>query len=62
VGGLGRGGRIPTIVAGQRIPQGRDPTPYTHYSLLRSIESAFGLPFLEAATIPAVADPTPNAG
>jgi hypothetical protein len=62
--GLGRGGRIPTIVAGPRIPQGRDPTPYTHYSLLRSIESAFGLPFLgnaadpATATIPAVADPS----
>jgi phospholipase C len=66
--GLGRGGRIPTIVAGPRIPQGRDGTPYTHYSLLRSIEAAFGLPFLghaggpAARTIPAVADPSPNAG
>jgi hypothetical protein len=63
-GGLARGGRIPTIVAGPRIPQGRDPTPYTHYSLLRSIEAAFGLPFLGHAgdpatvTIPAVADPS----
>ncbi len=60
--GLGRGGRIPTMVAGPRIPQGRDATPYTHYSLLRSIEAAFGLPFLGHAsdpatfTIPAVAD------
>ncbi|HEX6674237.1 MAG TPA: alkaline phosphatase family protein [Actinomycetes bacterium] len=59
--GLGRGGRIPTIVAGPRIPQGHDPTPYTHYSLLRSIEAAFGLPFLGHAgdqattTIPALA-------
>ena len=66
--GLGRGGRIPTIVAGPRIPQGRDATPYTHYSLLRSIEAAFGLPFLGHAsdpatfTIPAVADPSPHAG
>jgi phosphatidylinositol-3-phosphatase len=61
--GLGGGGRIPTIVAGPRIPQGRDPTPYTHYSLLRSIEAAFGLSFLghagdqTTATIPAVAGP-----
>jgi phosphatidylinositol-3-phosphatase len=59
--GLGRGGRIPTIIAGPRIPQGRDPTPYTHYSLLRSIEAAYGLPYLghaadpATATIPAVA-------
>jgi phosphatidylinositol-3-phosphatase len=58
--GLGRGGRIPTVVAGPRVPEGRDPTPYTHYSLLRSIEVAFGLPFLghagdpATATIPAV--------
>jgi phospholipase C len=65
--GLGWGGRIPTIVAGLRIPQGRDATPYTHYSLLRSIETAFGLPFLGHAggpatgTIPAVADATPAA-
>jgi phosphatidylinositol-3-phosphatase len=62
-GGLGRGGRVATIVAGRRVPAGRDPTPYTHYSLLRSIEAAFGLPFLghaggpAARTIPAVADP-----
>jgi phospholipase C len=61
--GLGRGGRIPTIVAGPPIPHGVDPTPYTHYSLLRSIEAAFGLPLLghaggpAARTIPAVADP-----
>jgi phosphatidylinositol-3-phosphatase len=66
--GLGRGGRIPTIVAGPRIPPGHDGTPYTHYSLLRSIEAAFGLPFLGHAgdpatfTIPTVADPSPHAG
>lgn len=61
--GLGQGGLIPTIVAGPRVPPGRDPTPYTHYSLLRSIEAAFGLPFLGhaddpgIAMIPAVAGP-----
>jgi phospholipase C len=66
--GLGRGGRIPTIVAGPRIPPGRDGTPYTHYSLLRSIEAAFALPFLGHAgdpasvTIPSVADPSPTTG
>ena len=59
--GFGRGGLIPTIVAGPRVPRGRDPTPYTHYALLRSIEAAFGLPFLghagdpSTATVPAVA-------
>jgi phosphatidylinositol-3-phosphatase len=62
-GGLGKGGLIPTIVAGPSIPPSRDPTPYTHYSLLRSIEAAFGLSFLGhaddpgTATIPAVAGP-----
>ena len=60
--GLATGGRIPTVVAGPRIPQRLDATPYSHYSLLRSIEAAFGLPFLghagdpATATIPAVAD------
>ena len=62
---LGRGGRIPTIVAGPRVPRGRDPVPYTHYSLLRSIEADYGLPFLghagdpATATIPAVAGRAP---
>ena len=65
-GGVGRGGLVPAIVAGPRIPEGRDPTPYTHYSLLRSVEAAFALPFLghaadpTTATIPAVADPSPD--
>jgi phosphatidylinositol-3-phosphatase len=60
--GLARGGRIPTVVAGPRIPQRLDATLYSHYSLLRSIEAPFGLPFLGHAadpatvTIPAVAD------
>jgi hypothetical protein len=59
--GLGRGGLIPTVVAGPRVRPGVDATPYTHYSLLRSIEAAYGLPFLghagdrRTATIPAVA-------
>ena len=63
-GGSGRGGRIATIVAGPMVPPGRDPVPYTHYSLLRSIEAAYGLGFLGRAgdpatvTIPAVAHPS----
>ena len=51
--GLARGGLIPTIVAGPEVAPGRDPTPYSHYSLLRSIEAAFGLPFLGHAADPA---------
>lgn len=39
------GGHIPTIVITNHGPRGlRDPTPYNHYSLLRTIEDAFGLP------------------
>jgi hypothetical protein len=56
------GGHVATIVAGPGVPAGvRDPTPYDHYALLRSIELRFGLhPLRHAAdaataTIPAVA-------
>jgi hypothetical protein len=54
-GGLGRGGRVATIVTGPRVPRGVDPTPSTNYSLLRSIEAAFGLPFLGYAAAPPTA-------
>lgn len=38
------GGHIPTIVITNHGPRGlSDPTPYDHYSLLRTIEDAFGL-------------------
>ena len=38
------GGHIPTIVITNHGPHGRrDPTAYDHYSLLRTIEDAFGL-------------------
>lgn len=38
------GGHIPTIVMTNHGPRGlNDPTPYDHYSLLRTIEDAFGL-------------------
>jgi phosphatidylinositol-3-phosphatase len=62
--GLGRGGRIPTVVFGPHVPAARDATPYTHFSLLRSIEAAYGLPFLghagdpATATIPNLANPS----
>jgi hypothetical protein len=39
------GGHIPTIVITNHGPRGvRDDTPYSHYSLLRTLEDAFGLP------------------
>ena len=38
------GGHIPTIVITNHGPRGlRDSTPYNHYSLLRTLEDAFGL-------------------
>jgi hypothetical protein len=38
------GGHIPTIVIANHGPRAlNDPTPYDHYSLLRTIEDAFGL-------------------
>jgi hypothetical protein len=39
------GGHIPTIVITNHGPHGlADDTPYNHYSLLRTIEDAFGIP------------------
>ena len=39
------GGHIPTVVITNHGPRGLiDPTPYNHYSLLRTIEDAFRLP------------------
>ena len=38
------GGRIPTVVITNHGPRGiTDPTAYNHYSLLRTIEDAFGI-------------------
>jgi hypothetical protein len=38
------GGHIPTIVITNHGPRGvSDPTPYSHYSLLRTLEDAFGV-------------------
>jgi hypothetical protein len=63
------GGHIATIVAGPGVPAGaRDPTPYDHYALLRSLEQRFGLPPLRHAadrqtrTIPAIAGPASPTG
>ncbi len=39
------GGHIPTVVITNHGARGvRDETPYSHYSLLRTLEDAFGLP------------------
>jgi hypothetical protein len=38
------GGRIGTLVIGKCVAAGKkDPTPYNHYSLLRSLENIFGV-------------------
>jgi phosphatidylinositol-3-phosphatase len=59
------GGHVATVVAGPGAPAGgRDPAPYDHYALLRSLEQRFGLPPLrhaagrETRTIPAIAGPS----
>ena len=44
-----------TIVTGPQVKAGRDNTPYSHYSLLRSIETLFHLPYLGHASDPATA-------
>lgn len=44
------GGQVALIAAGPAIAQGvRSQTPYDHYSLLRTIEDAWGLPPLRSA-------------
>jgi hypothetical protein len=46
-GGLAKGGRIPTVIAGPGVRRSaRLATPVTHYSTLRTIEDALGLPRL----------------
>jgi hypothetical protein len=54
-GGLATGGRVATIVAGPRVKPSRDNTTYSHYALLRSIETLFHLPFLGHAGDPGTA-------
>ena len=40
----GGNGHIPTVVITNHGPRGvRDETPYSHYSLLRTLEDAFGI-------------------
>lgn len=41
------GGRVPTVLISPDVKSGyRDNTPYTHYSLLKTIETAWVLPYL----------------
>ncbi|HTX89579.1 MAG TPA: alkaline phosphatase family protein [Anaerolineales bacterium] len=41
------GGRVATLLISPQAKAGfQDPTPYTHYSLLKTIEAAWGLPYL----------------
>ena len=41
--------RIPTVLYGARLESGTDSSPVTHYTLLRTIEAAYGLPPLGAS-------------
>jgi phosphatidylinositol-3-phosphatase len=58
--GLAAGGRVATIVTGPGVGPARDDATYSHYALLRSIETLFHLPLLghagdpSTATIPAL--------
>ena len=54
-GGLATGGNVATIVAGPGVQLGRDDATYSHYSLLRSIETLFHLRLLGHAGDPATA-------
>jgi hypothetical protein len=59
-GGVAAGGRVATIVTGPGVEPARDDATYSHYALLRSIETLFHLPLLghagdpSTATIPAL--------
>jgi hypothetical protein len=48
------GGHIPTVVAGPDVKKGATASgeSYTHYSVLRTVEEAFGLPLLRHAGDP----------
>jgi phosphatidylinositol-3-phosphatase len=54
-GGLATGGNVATIITGPQVKAARDNTPYSHYALLRSIETLFHLPLLGHASDPATA-------
>ncbi len=49
--------QIATIFAGQHVRPGRYATPITHYSVLRTIEQAYGLPPIgQAAGVPPITE------
>jgi len=54
-GGLATGGKVATMVTGRGVEPGRDDATYSHYALLRSIETLFHLPLLGHAADPATA-------
>jgi hypothetical protein len=54
-GGLATGGNVATIVAGPQVTAARDDATYSHYALLRSIETLFHLPLLGHASDPSTA-------
>ena len=44
---LEAGGRVPVVLYSPLVKNGfEDPTPYTHYSLLKTVSAAWGLPYL----------------
>ena len=44
---LEAGGRVPVVLYSPQVKNGfEDSTPYTHYSLLKTISAAWGLPYL----------------
>ncbi len=47
--GAAVGGHVATVVVGPRVPHGTDGGVYDHYALLRSVETALGLPYLAHA-------------
>jgi acid phosphatase len=53
--GSGSGNHIPTIINGPMVNVGKYDQNVTHYSVLRLIESTFGLPLIgNSATAPAI--------
>jgi hypothetical protein len=46
---------VATIIAGPQVKAARDDAPYSHYALLRSIETLFHLPLLGHASDPSTA-------
>lgn len=54
--GKADGGHVATIVVGPKVKPGKDAGTYDHYSLLRSIETVYGLDHLANANDPTSKD------